>query len=64
MGLFPLYLPTSLIRMQPRTKEALPAGSSVLTATTLLVLKKKITSYIAWCASAWCPGGLTNAKPF
>ena len=32
MGNFPLYWPISLVWMQPKTKEALPAGSTVITA--------------------------------
>ena len=32
LGQFPLYWPISLVWMQPKTKEALPAGSTVITA--------------------------------
>ena len=44
MGHFPLYWPISLVWMQPKTKEALPAGSTVITAIWLLSAVSSISS--------------------
>lgn len=35
-----------------------------LIVATFLLFYPGLSTYIAWWASAWCPGGLTKANPF
>ena len=51
MDHFPLYWPISLVWMQPKTKEALPAGSTVITA---------IATKRSWFSLLWSNFGLRH----
>ena len=64
MGHFPLYWPISLVWMQPKTKEALPAGSTAITAIGKRDCGSylRLFSFVAVFISSFCSSFISQIK--